>query len=528
MTGQRLTGSFYTCNTVADYLVNWAICDRDDSLLEPSFGDGVFIDSAMTKLFSMGNDIPQIYAVELQQEPFLQYTNKNQKVHGYCQDFMLFKEPVLVNSVIGNPPYIRLKNLSSVERQTAIDVVKEHGVTMQTSGSLWMPFIIHATDFLKIGGRLGFVLPFEVTYVKYAYPLWNYLRNKFGKIRIFRIHEDIFPDVDVETILFLAEDYGQATNNVEYCLFQDKEGLFSGQWKRQEIILIDDILSGNKPFVWGLLSNKQRTFIQRLREKKDIVCISNFCKFKIGYVCADKTFFHPNLTVVNKYGLSNKNLLPCISNSKDINGGTGIGVTIENGQCSAKLYIPQVLDEADKQYIQHGVTLRVHERYKCKIRKPWYITPNIERADLILTVFGDVPKLIANKGEYAVSNSLLSGGLTGNISSEEVVCRWYNSLTLLSAELNVHSLGGGVLVFIPGETDKVEVLNKFPKEKVPEIVERLNESVLNYGLSATYALGDEIVLKGILGFTDEDIFIVRSALKELQYWRRPDNRRSKR
>jgi hypothetical protein len=36
---------------------------------------------------------------------------------------------------------------------------------------------------------------------------------------------------------------------------------------------------------------------------------------------------------------------------------------------------------------------------------------------------------------------------------------WYNSLTLLSIELKVHSLGGGVLVFIPGETDKVEILD---------------------------------------------------------------------
>jgi len=528
MTDQRLTGAFYTCNTVADYIVNWALRGQNDSLLEPSFGDGVFINSAIEKFAVMGNNIPQVYAVELQKGPFQQYISKNQQVQGYCQDFMEFKKPILVNSVVGNPPYIRLKNLPSVERQRAIDVVESHDVIMQTSGSLWMPFIIHATDFLKQGGRLGFVLPFEITYVKYAYPLWKYLSNKFGKISIYRIHEDFFPDVDVETVLFLAEDYGQATKSVEYCLFKNKSSLFSESPQKCKIIQIDDILSGNKPFVWAVLSDKQQSLLERLRKEKKIVSISNFCKFKIGYVCADKDFFHPVAAIVEKYKLSEKHLLPCISNSKDINGGTGIGVTIENGQCATKLYVPQVLDKADEKYIAYGVTQNVHERYKCRIRKPWYVTPNIEKADLILTVFGDIPKLIANKGDYAVSNSLLSGGLVGNVSNEEIICRWYNSLTLLSVELNVHSLGGGVLVFIPGETDKVEILHEFPKEKVCDIVQKLNQSVLDNGLSATYALGDEIVLKTILGFSDEDISIIRDALKELQYWRRPNDRKPKR
>lgn len=37
----RLTGSYYTSQRIANYMVEWALRDKSDSLLEPSFGDGV-------------------------------------------------------------------------------------------------------------------------------------------------------------------------------------------------------------------------------------------------------------------------------------------------------------------------------------------------------------------------------------------------------------------------------------------------------------------------------------------------------
>ena len=55
---------------------------------------------------------------------------------------------------------------------------------MDPSGSLWMPFLLHAMRFLSIGGRLSFVLPYEFTYVRYARPLWGMLRDKFGSLRV--------------------------------------------------------------------------------------------------------------------------------------------------------------------------------------------------------------------------------------------------------------------------------------------------------------------------------------------------------
>lgn len=526
MVDRRITGSFYTCDYIADYIVKWAIRTSADSILEPSFGDGVFIDCAQGRYHELGNSNPQIYAVELQPEPFEKISKSSlSNFHGFCQDFITFDEPILVDAAIGNPPYIRLKNLSCPSKELAVGVAEDKGIEMLTSGSLWMPFLIHAIDFLKLGGRIGFVLPFELTYVKYAYPLWEYLKKNFGKISIYRVHEDLFPDVNVETILFLADDFGGSTSYVEYSLYGDRRALFDNFPQKTCQILIDDILKGKKPFVWELLNTAQQMLIEDLRQRQIIVPISTSCKFRIGYVCADKRFFHPSLDVIRDFRIPPENLTPCIPNSKAINGGTNIGITLEDGQCASMLYIPRKITKGDKDYLDYGVATDVDKKYKCRIRKPWYVTPGVERADLILTVFGDAPKLVGNKGCYAVSNSLLSGTLIGELSIEEMLCRWYNSLTLLSIELNVHSLGGGVLVLIPGEADKIEIVADFPKESVAPVIEQMNRRNLSEGLTATYSCGDEIVLKKVLGLSNNAILAIREALETLQSWRRPSKRK---
>ena len=104
---------------------------------------------------------------------------------------------------------------------------------------------------------------------------------------------------------------------------------------------------------------------------------------------------------------------------------------------------------------------------------------------------------------------------------------WYNSLTLLSIELNVHSLGGGVLVLIPGETDKLETANITTDQDVTEIFSKIDECIKTKGIQAAYELGDELVLKNIIGLSDPQIHLIRSAVSHLRFWRKPDIRRNK-
>ena len=524
---KRATGSFYTCFSIADYIVRWAISSEDTKVLEPSFGDGSFLYSALNRFDELGNSSPKIYGVELQEEPFYSFTENNDTVICTLKDFLDYNQENGVDAVIGNPPYVSLRNLDESNRNKAISLMAKYGIDMPPSASLWMPFVVHATEMLNRNGRLGFVLPYEITYTRYAFKLWEYLKTNYGKLSVFRVFKDFFPEVDVETVVFLAEDKGGTTDTIEYKAFKDTSDLFCGKKLVSSTIPIADIASLSKPFERELISTKVRSIIESLNQQHKLSPLISDCKFKIGYVCGNKSYFHPSSDTIKQYRIKQENLIPCLINSKDISSQRELGLDTEGATSTLSLFYPTNIGLGEKKYLRHGEDTKVHLGYKCRVRNPWYLTPSIEIPDLILTVFGDVPRLIANTKGFVVSNSLLCGVIpeSSNCSSKELVCRWYNSLTLLLIEIYIHSLGGGTLVLIPGEMDKMQIVSDFPMDAVDKTFNLMNSCMINNGLSATYSLGDEIVLKGIYHLSDADVVAIRKSLDELRAWRRPDLRR---
>ncbi|MCL2015060.1 MAG: SAM-dependent methyltransferase [Defluviitaleaceae bacterium] len=516
---KKQTGSFYTQNKIAETMINWAVRTGDENILEPSFGDGIFIENAVSRCETLGNFQPKITAVEIKPNLLKFFST----VNTMFADFLSLNFASQFDVVIGNPPYIGIKNLSAEQHKNIDKIMQKYSMKTTKNASLWFPFVLQAIESLKIGGRLAFVLPFELTYVRYAFSLWDILANNFSHITVNRIYEDFFPAVDVETIIFFAENKGKTTKHVEYNIYDTINDFANNDPKICSKIPITEIIANEKPFVFQTLNQSQKTFLLTLKEQQIITPIFESCKFKIGYVSADKNYFHPNANLVVQYALSKENLFPAIINSKEIN--SDIGLEIDFGKCKSNLYVPKNITESDERYIKLGEQFGVHEKYKCRQRKPWYITPNIEFPDVILSVFGDTPKMIINAGKYAVSNSLLCGHLK-NGSAKQFLCRWYNSLTLLSLELNVHSLGGGSFVIIPGEADKLDIVQNIPQNKVAKIFDELNKMVKNGDLKKAYELGDKLVLQDIFNFSDDDICVIRDAVKTLQNWRNPHNRRA--
>ncbi|MCQ2603722.1 MAG: SAM-dependent methyltransferase [Spirochaetia bacterium] len=523
---KKATGSFYTCSSIADYIARWAIKTGNELLLEPSFGDGSFLNASIKYYNNFGNTSPQILGIELQSEPYNSYLAKNNIIHGILSDYLDFWPEKKPNAIIGNPPYISLKNLTNDNQKKIFNIMKKYKLHIPCNGSLWMPFVVHASEMLATNGKLGFVLPYEMTYVRYAFPLWQYLSVNFGSLTICRLYDDFFPEVDVETIIFLADKKGAKCNSVNYNIYNNISDLFNNISMISASIKITEILKMEKPFEQKILSEDTQNLIQGLENNQEIHLLKNECKFKIGYVCGNKKYFHPTITTIQEYKISSQNLLPSILNSKEINSYPHIGVDNANIIPQSFLFYPRLLTEGTKQYIKEGEKMEINKGYKCNSRSPWYITPNIEIPDLILTVFGDIPRLISNSAKFLVSNSLLSGIITDNsISKENIICRWYNSLTLLQIETLVHSLGGGTLVLIPGEIDKIKILKDIPNNIIAKVYNQLNQCLLENGIDATYKLGDKIVLQEIYGLSDENIDKIRNSIENLRNWRIPKRRR---
>lgn len=521
---KKTNGSFYTSDDVADYLTNRVIRGVDKKILEPSFGDGSFI-NAIIKYFTKHNAKNKIkenfYGVEIQENAIDKYKNNplfdEKKI--LISDFIAV-EPFPVDVVIGNPPYISLNKLPTDERQRAQHLIYLYGFKMQSSGSLWFPFILHSCAFLKKGGTIAFVLPFEVTYVRYAKQLWKFLGEHFEELTIIRVFEDMFPDVDVETVLLVAKGYGESTNFANYEIYSDKASLFNKKALKLNSVAIESTLNGDRPFVANLLNQEHLNIIYKLRSKGIIKPINRTCKFKIGYVCADSKYFHPTDEVVRDFEISEDELLPAIANARLLK--RNVGLSIEKGQVITKLFYPnnENLSAETMKYIDYGEIIEVNRRYKCRQRTPWYITPGIEVPDIILNVFVDKPRLYINNGRYIASNSLLCGFIQDEqINSRQLAASWYNTLTLLSIELKVHSLGGGVLVFIPGETDSIEVID-------PHILGDLDKNfyaeidclLRNGELEKAYLIGDTHIQQKI-GLSKKEVESLRNAVVFLRKWR---------
>ena len=89
------------------------------TVLEPSFGDGSFLDAVIKRFDSLGEGTHSITGIELQTEPFEKYIEANNSIKGYNMDFMKFDSKERYDAVIGNPPYISIKNLNPTEKNTA-------------------------------------------------------------------------------------------------------------------------------------------------------------------------------------------------------------------------------------------------------------------------------------------------------------------------------------------------------------------------------------------------------------------------
>lgn len=485
-------------------------------VLEPSAGDGVFIDALADVARRRGLGGISVTAVEVDEDTFCEHlTSFPEGVvgTGVLSDFLGAELPRF-DAVIGNPPFVRLRNLAAAERTRAEGVAGELlGSAMDPAGSVWMPFVLRAADRLREGGRLALVLPYEFTYVRYARPLWSFLSGAFGSLRVLRSYERMFPEILQDVVLLFAEDKGGTTSSVTFEVFESLVDVLAGEPDITTKIEVADAMSG-RPFVEALLPEDVRTIVSRVAAIT--VPASQIARFNIGYVCGDKSFFHPDPETVREFGIPDSSLRSAVGSTRMLRG-TGLFTTSLPSNATTGLFLPgHELTPGESRYVEHGESLGVNERYKCRIREPWFGVPYVHEPDLILSVFAETPVLLVNDGKLVASNSLLCGYLEGATSAEDFARAWYSSLSLLSIELNVHALGGGVFVFVPREAGRVLIANPqlMTQVDLAEIHRRLRSS----SPRDAYEVGDECLRsEGVLA--DTELEAVGAARAVLARWR---------
>lgn len=481
---QKLRGGYYTPLDLASYITRWVLEKRPQSLLEPSCGDGVFVQALSEVGFApplslTGFELLEEEAaksrIRCQSEPSLKSTVNT-------QDFLewairqIKNEQSRFDSVVGNPPFIRYQYLPEESQEKAETIFRILHLPFTKHTNAWVPFVLASIALLKPGGRLGMILPSEIIHVTHAQSLRTYLGTTCSRLLIIDPEEIWFEDTLQGAVILLAE---KKKNDADH---SDGLGIVRvsgrGFLNDNPADLFNDTTRINGKTVIGkwtpaLLTESERGLLDTVCKHHDVYQFNQIAKVDVGIVTGANKFFLVSNETVSRFGLQAFSH-PMFGRSEHC---PGVIYDERQHQENANRGNPTnfiwlkdaeaVLSKNVLEYIRLGESQKLHMRYKCRIRKPWYTVPSVYATRVgMLKRSHDTPRLIYNQIEAYTTDTAyrISPKKSG---PEKLIYCFMNALTALSAELEGRHYGGGVLELVPSEIEKLLV--PLPSTIYPEI-----------------------------------------------------------
>ncbi len=526
---QKQLGAFYTPEAMADFLVGWAVRRSDDIVLDPGCGEGVFLLTAYHRLCQLGasaaQTTAQIYGVELEQRACERARDALQRTSGLgaydliCEDFFqVFPDllgPPLVDVVLGNPPYIRYHHFTGDTRRRALKAAERAGVRLTRLTSAWAPYLVHAVSFLKPGGRLAMVVPAELLQVDYARPVRRFLLDHFANVTVVAFEERVFPGALEDTVLLLAESDGQ-TRGLRVVRLQNLEGLADLAKELDRLPLRCECIGEDK-WTRFLLADESIDLYESLVERADVRPLDELAAVDIGVVTGNNDYFLLTETAARWWEIEPRFLRPAAPKARLMPGAVFTAeewATLRD--TGARSFLLDCREEPRQakqhrvwRYITDGVARGVHKGYKCRTRSPWYGVPGVRVPPAFLTYMAhEIPRLIANHAG-AVNHNLIHGVYFEDDQPEAVALRvasFYNTLTMLSAELVGRSYGGGVLKLETKESERTQLIepaDETTRQHLLTALDQIDAHLRRRAFDKALAIGDAILLQGQLAL-DED------------------------
>jgi adenine-specific DNA-methyltransferase len=479
---QKLRGGYYTSAGVAKWLCAWAIRSKEDRVLEPSCGDGSFLEAAVMRFLELGvsgakvaNQLRGIEIVmaeaDLARSRLRGSLGSGARAAVQTEDFFGWwqrnSEPN-VDVVVGNPPFIRYQNFPEPHRTRAMSIMKDMGLTPNKLTNIWVPFVVAAAANLRPGGRLALVLPAELLQVTYAAQLRSFLTDRFKRIDIVACNELFFEKAEQEVVLLLADGALETASDANLCrvTMTETRTLAEITDRAPSAVLAGaqpkTIRHDNEKWLKYFLTEREISFMRRLRDAAITTNLSTHAEIDVGVVTGKNEFFVLTGEQIVELGLE-EYTTPLVSRSVQLKGAkigkTDWKVLAAAGDRVHLLHFmpnqsPKV-SAALARYIRAGEGKDVHKGYKCSIRAPWYAVPSVWVPDgFAFRQIYDFPRMVLNQAG-ATSTDTIHRLSCKTAKPERVIANTYTWLTAASAEIEGRSYGGGVLELEPTEAERL-------------------------------------------------------------------------
>lgn len=480
----KLSGSYYTPLKTVKFVRKYLLEQKKifHTVLEPSFGDGRFIDELL--------DLPMIdciVGVELYEEkiPTLRFKDYSNKVTLISSDFLAYSQncPEKFQVIIGNPPYINIKNMDKTFLDAGRSICKEFELPESLLQNSWVAFVLGAIKLLAKNGAIFFVLPAEFLQVQYAEKLRGFLEEKFNTIHILSFSERMFPKIEQEACLVYLTNEEEAPSYISYKQYEE---LDSNNY------LFESRIERNKPLKkWSnaILSDRDIDLLNRI--STNYSRMGDIVGSAPGIVTAANNKFILTEDEVVQYNCR-QFVIPIISkgimahNKFEINHDL-INQLAHEGK---KIYLLNLAKTSEndfpyslKEYLNSVATVKRNEieiqnSYKCSKRKPWYAVPIVRSGIVVFFKRYDIcPRISTNPFGIHTTDIAYNLRLHDEIEPESLVFCFYNSLTLAQCEFAGRYYAGGVSELTPKEFRSVYIpYRHIQQTDISQLKKMFNES----------------------------------------------------
>ena len=469
-TKQKLRGGYYTPADLATFLVRWIATINPKEVLEPSCGDGVFLD----KLAQHLND-PIVTGFEINKEEAAKATKRaaesglshatvtNTDFLGWAIE-ALHGNQELFDAILGNPPFIRYQYLPRVFQLRSEEIFSHLDCKFTKHTNAWVPFILASFALLRPGGRLAMVVPAEIIHVMHAGSLRAYLGKHAKRIVVIDPEELWFPGTLQGAVLLLAQKRDGIRDDAEGLGIFPVQGRDFIDRNPERIFNTPHPINGKTvegKWTRALLDTKTRELLDGLLDDRVARRFSDVASVDVGIVTGANKFFLVEDNTVKKYDLGAW-AHPMFGRSAHCPG-----IIYDDAQHQANAingnptnfvwFRDQSVEHCPggKAYIQYGERQMLHTRYKCRIRDPWYSVPSVYATEIgMLKRSHTAPRLVLNKLRAFTTDTAYRIKVKVG-TANQLVYLFVNPLTALSAELEGRHYGGGVLELVPSEIERL-------------------------------------------------------------------------
>lgn len=521
----KLSGTFYTPDLLAEAMVDKIFNRNFQTILEPSCGMGVFIKKIVDRLpeaniTAVDNDRLAINSVRMLFEHYENIQILN------C-DFFNFYNTVKNNRrydlIIGNPPYIRYQYLTSNQRELLAGIMTECNMKSNKLINAWVAFLVACINLLNDGGLIAFVIPAELLQVAYADDLRFYLINNLDNLTIITFKALAFTEVQQEIVVF----YGRKGHGNGLIRIAEADDIKSFRDMDLGTIPYQQIDRKNDKWTKYFISYNEAQVLDLIKNDKRFKKFSAYGRINVGITTGNNKFFSISKKIEDQYGLADATL-PLIGRSSHVHG---IFFTrddwIKNRNSGKKAMLLKFPDtdlndypEGFKRYIKLGEKNEENLGYKCRIRDKWYVVPSVWVPDAFFLRRNFLyPKFVLNECGAVSTDTMHRIKFNDGVCRADVLLSYYNSISFAFTEICGRSYGGGVLEILPGELGMIRLpdisnVDKAIKEELLTFVDHIVRDGKNIEVALDRV--DKELLIDCLGVPEKWCYDCRNIWKKLQ------------